>query len=144
MPSKQINIRLPEYAVKTLDKIVKRLGTTQVNAVAKALDHLERDTKGYNGWVNYETWAVALWLDNEQSSYYAMLALTESAYDDAEGDKDDALGQLAKAINEYIDDRNPLASDASMFSDLLGAAMSEVDYHEIAEHYLADYEPDED
>jgi hypothetical protein len=26
------------------------------------------DDKKYNGWTNYETWNVALWLDNEQSS----------------------------------------------------------------------------
>ena len=23
----------------------------------------------YNGWTNYETWAVALWIDNEQATY---------------------------------------------------------------------------
>jgi hypothetical protein len=23
----------------------------------------------YNGWTNYETWAVSLWLGNEESSY---------------------------------------------------------------------------
>ena len=25
--------------------------------------------KTYNGWTNYETWAVGLWIDNEQGSY---------------------------------------------------------------------------
>ena len=24
---------------------------------------------GYNGWKNYETWLVALWLDNERETY---------------------------------------------------------------------------
>ena len=23
----------------------------------------------YNGWTNYETWAVKLWMDNEEGSY---------------------------------------------------------------------------
>jgi hypothetical protein len=27
------------------------------------------EERGYNGWTNYETWAVSLWLDNEQPSY---------------------------------------------------------------------------
>ena len=25
--------------------------------------------RGYNGWTNYETWAVALWIGNEPGSY---------------------------------------------------------------------------
>lgn len=25
--------------------------------------------KGYNGWTNYETWNVALWIQNDQSFY---------------------------------------------------------------------------
>ena len=29
----------------------------------------------YNGWANYETWNVALWMDNEETSYqYALIA----------------------------------------------------------------------
>jgi hypothetical protein len=24
----------------------------------------------YNGWSNYQTWNVMLWLDNDQGSYY--------------------------------------------------------------------------
>jgi hypothetical protein len=23
----------------------------------------------YNGWTNYETWAIALWIDNDRASY---------------------------------------------------------------------------
>ena len=29
----------------------------------------------YNGWTNYETWNVALWMDNDETSYqYALIA----------------------------------------------------------------------
>ncbi len=27
------------------------------------------DEKGYNGWSNYETWNVKLWMDNDEGSY---------------------------------------------------------------------------
>ena len=30
-------------------------------------DNMEE--KRYNGWTNYETWAVNLWIDNDQGSY---------------------------------------------------------------------------
>ena len=26
-------------------------------------------TQDYNGWTNYETWNVALWMDNDEPSY---------------------------------------------------------------------------
>lgn len=29
----------------------------------------KNETKGYNGWTNYETWCVSLWLDNDSGSY---------------------------------------------------------------------------
>ena len=31
-------------------------------------------TKTYNGWTNYETWAVALWLDNSAQQARAAIA----------------------------------------------------------------------
>lgn len=33
------------------------------------------ETTGYNGWSNYETWLVSLWLNNDQASYNALVAL---------------------------------------------------------------------
>jgi hypothetical protein len=79
------------------------------------------DEKGYNGWKNYETWAVALWIDNEQSSYnYARELL--SCGDDYE---------VVEALKDWIEDMNPLVDTATVFTDLLNAALSEVDWYEI-------------
>ena len=31
------------------------------------------EAPGYNGWKNYETWCVALWIGNDEGSYnYAL------------------------------------------------------------------------
>ncbi|MAF43079.1 MAG: hypothetical protein CMI54_02765 [Parcubacteria group bacterium] len=45
---------------------------------------------------------------------------------------------LADTIKEFIEDTNPLLNTASMYTDLLNAALSEVDWNEIAENILAD------
>jgi hypothetical protein len=91
----------------------------------------------YNGWKNYETWAVALWIDNEQSSQEYARELAEQATTDSSiSEGRTAEGVLADTIKQWIEEQNPLAETATLFTDLLNAALSEVDWYEIAEHYL--------
>ena len=101
--------------------------------------------KTYNGWTNYETWAVGLWLDNDQASYsywndqaleHSQAAATcrqvkERIWTPSEA----AKFNLADQLKEAIHDASPL-SDATVYTDLLNAALSEVNWQEIAEHYL--------
>ena len=49
------------------------------------------ENKGYNGWTNYETWNVALWIGNEQGFF---------AYD---GHENGDLAGLAAAVGLDID-----------------------------------------
>ena len=35
----------------------------------------------YNGWTNYETWNVALWIDNEESSQGYWRTESQETYD---------------------------------------------------------------
>jgi len=89
----------------------------------------------YQGWENYQTWVVALWLDNEPSSYHWFQDRTDALHD-----KDDADRLLADEIQEYVTELNPLAESASMFSDLMGHALGAVDWYEIAHSLLEEYE----
>lgn len=41
------------------------------------------EKKTYNGWTNYETWNVALWIGNEEGSYRYWQAVTQECYDEA-------------------------------------------------------------
>lgn len=105
------------------------------------------EERGYNGWSNYETWAVSLWLDNEQSSYLYWREQAArhrqeapTASDFRRGiltEEQEARYNLAKQLKEEVTDASPLC-DASMYADLLGAALSEVDWMEIADHWLAE------
>jgi len=102
----------------------------------------------YNGWKNYETWAVALWIDNEQStySYWRERAqeLREAAPDREEKywTEDDYVkfnlaDELKEQLNDDADDLlESVGQSASLYSDLLIGALSEVDWSEVAEHYM--------
>jgi hypothetical protein len=89
---------------------------------------------GYNGWKNYETWLVALWIDNDQGTYSYSRELVSEAADGEEFPK----VRAADALEEWIKDEILPDLGASLASDLLNAAISEVDWFEIAENYLAE------
>jgi len=71
----------------------------------------------YNGWTNYETWAVALWFGNDAGFEEMLREEAERFWED---DPETAVGQLAEYMKSLVEDENPLAGQASMYSDLLG------------------------
>lgn len=95
------------------------------------------NSKKYNGWNNYETWAVALWIDNEYSSYQYRCELLEQAKEEYKNE-DEQESCLASSLKNWIEEQNPIADTASLFNDLLNSALSEVDWQEIAENFLTE------
>lgn len=85
--------------------------------------------KEYNGYHNYETWNVSLWIDNDQGMQSYLIQLAEEATD---------INELSNTIKDWILEEQPDLG-CSMWSDLLSAAISEVDWYEIAELAFNEY-----
>ena len=94
----------------------------------------------YQGYKNYETWALSLWLDNDCSRYnhwnsLAQDYVTDYGYEPKyPGTYSFAAMALADNIKENIEDSVPELGNG-IYSDLLNAAMSEIDYRELAKGY---------
>lgn len=107
-------------------------------------------TKTYNGWTNYETWCMNLWLSNEEPSYRYWLEAAEQAAKDAPNSNEvkqgilrpdaSAVRALADQMCEEIHSAEKL-KDSDFCTDLLLAALAEVDWEEIAQSFLADFLP---
>lgn len=104
----------------------------------------------YNGWTNYETWNVKLWMDNEEGSYHYYGEVAQECWDDAEADDtftreeratlnlaDRLKDEYETAMQDWLEESK---RQSSVWADLLGAALSEVNWHEIAEHLIEDVE----
>ena len=92
---------------------------------------MNEEESGYQGWSNYETWAVALWIDNEESNQdYWNARATEicSAH---------PILDLADELKEAFEEGNPL-EEAGVYRDLLNSALGKVDWYEIAKTINAD------
>ena len=94
---------------------------------------MNEDEKGYNGWSNYETWAVKLWMDNDEISQGFYREMTENHVMDS--GKDKAAHSLANALKDEVCCSGPDLG-ASMYADLLGSALDNVNWREIAESLI--------
>ena len=102
------------------------------------------DTR-YNGWTNYETWCVKLWIDNDQGEHEHWREQARDAWANAQEDRaypgqscsDCARNDLAGRLKDAWGDMAPDLG-ATVWADLLGSALSEVDWYEIAQAMLDD------
>lgn len=83
----------------------------------------------YNGWTNYPTWAVNLWLSNDEG--LASVATTM-----AETYAEVSPAAFADTLRTWV--RDELAPDlgASFAADLLGYALDQVNWLEIAKAWI--------
>lgn len=87
----------------------------------------------YNGWANHATWLVNLWLGEYNydpselsglSRYEATQALVET---------------VDNIVTEYED-----AKLSGLAADLINSALSDVNWYELADHYIEDLPTDDE
>lgn len=93
----------------------------------------------YNGWTNYETWLVNLWMDNEKGSQDFFREQAKEIYEDAAAKpymtrEEVARQRFADWLKEFHEENRPELP--GVYGDLLGAALSAVNWDEIARHYI--------
>jgi hypothetical protein len=102
--------------------------------------------KKYNGWTNYETWCVNLWLNNDQGSYrYWIEAAETTLQNEAPSSprvevygytvRNAARCLLAEKLKDELHGTE-LLERSCVYADLLQAALAAVNWQEIAEGFL--------
>ena len=96
----------------------------------------------YNGWKNYPTWAVNLWLANDEPLYREALERTGAIVAETESRSEfwtlEESHRFATAdmLKEWVTDELAPDLGASFAADLLGYALGCVDWHEIADAWI--------
>ena len=97
----------------------------------------------YNGWKNYETWAVNLWIDNEEGTQTLWAENTADVWRAARmypsggfTVSETARLNLTAALKDWAEESAPDLG-ASVWADLLNAALGEVDWTELADSMLS-------
>ena len=93
------------------------------------------DTQKYNGWTNYATWLCNLWFPDFRPLFEDHI----EDFSDEHEDKADLLNTLEMWIKddvlEYVDST---VDGVGFARDLLDQALNDIDFRDLAEHYVDD------
>lgn len=96
-------------------------------------------TDSYNGYTNYETWNICLWIDNEEGSQdYWLETSREIAkevresgdYDDVDSAKSAAVSELAARMESEFEEAMPDFN--GFWNDILRTAFDRINWSEAA------------
>lgn len=103
-------------------------------------------SKEYNGWTNYETWAVNLYMDNDQPQERYWSEETRECFGQAKAEGPFTKAENAAfALQERIKEAHESAAEDMLqaakyeygpLADLLRGALSEVNWREIAKSWI--------
>lgn len=94
------------------------------------------DTQKYNGWTNYATWLVNMHFECLDFSD----EIEDGVFDNM--DKADILCYLAswiqEMVEEHVEQYDVPYGRGGFVIDLIDSTLSDVDWHDIADHYVDD------
>lgn len=103
------------------------------------------DQHRYNGWANYETWAVHLHLTDEQGSdsYWREAAVeakqhAKEVHVEPWTEELHAACDLADQLKDEIATEGVPELPPDLYSDLLRSSLDRIDWYEIARAFLED------
>ena len=85
-----------------------------------------------NGWTNHATWLVNLWLGEYDYDPSELIGL--SRYD--------AVQELKHTVDNILE--NESSAVTGLAADLINSALADVNWYELADHYIEDLPEDED
>jgi hypothetical protein len=89
----------------------------------------------YNGWKNRETWAMALWLNNDEGFQNQVQELAEEARDE-----EYPASRLAEALESFIEelfDFDNISDNRQLFNMLTDiGSLYRVNWYEIAQTFI--------
>lgn len=92
----------------------------------------------YNGWTNYETWLVNMWIDNDEGSSDMWRERAQECWNDTDEDDDidtrkrDAKYALSAMLKSDYESGAEDTNCTGFWLDLINASLSEVNWDEIA------------
>ena len=126
-------------------KEIKELENTileQDSIISDLKEQLE-ETK-YNGYTNKPTWSIMNWINNDQIIHNHFQNIIHKNFIDRTKVgivNKIVIGDYIKSwFSNYNDDTSGLLGEANPIADILGYVLAIINWEEIAEHLIDDYE----
>lgn len=94
----------------------------------------DTEDKTYNGWANYETWVINMWLSNDEGIYEETNGIIEQQLNEPVITACEALKDFVEELAEAT--TSGVLGGSSFVTDLFQGALSEVDWREVVTNWV--------